>query len=219
MIRYEKKDGIHCLTFNTAANAICPEWQQRMLAVLDTVEGDCGRGAALVLTAEGKSFCTGLNLEVVGTLDAPAMERFSHRMGDIHRRLLQLPCPTVAALNGHAFAAGAFIALSCDYRIMREDRGWFCVSEVDVGVPVPPSMMGILRAKLPTNTVRDALLTGKRYTAEEAVSAGIADATAAEAELLPSAVALATQLAGKEPGIFKTLKQTWMAPVAEAFAG
>ncbi|MCH1492961.1 MAG: enoyl-CoA hydratase/isomerase family protein [Luminiphilus sp.] len=218
MIKYEKSDGIHCVVMNAPANAICPEWQQRMLDVLDTIEGDCGQGASLVLAGEGKSFCTGLNLEVVSTLDAAAIELFGQRMSEIHRRLLQLPCPTVAALNGHAFAAGAFIALSCDYRIMREDRGWYCVSEVDVGVPVPPSMMGILRAKLPPSTVRDALLTGKRYTAGEAITAGIADDLAAEAELLPKALALATQLAGKEPVIFRTLKQTWMAPVTDAFA-
>jgi hypothetical protein len=79
------------------------------------------------------------------------------------------------------------MALSCDYRIMREDRGWFCISEVDVGVPVPPAMMGILRAKLPANTARDALLTGKRYTAEEAIAAGIADGKAPADQLLAQA--------------------------------
>ena len=103
------------------------------------------------------------------------MEQFGKRMAEIHKRFLVLPCPTVAAMNGHAFAGGAFMALSCDYRIMREDRGWFCVSEVDVGVPIPPAMMGILQGKLPANTARDALLTGKRYTADEAIAAGIAD--------------------------------------------
>jgi enoyl-CoA hydratase/carnithine racemase len=119
-------------------------------------------------------------------------------------------------MNGHAFAGGAFMALSCDYRIMREDRGWFSVSEVDVGVPIPPAMMGILQGKLPANTARDALLTGKRYTADEAIAAGIADGKAPMDELMEQAKALASQLATKEPGIFKTLKQTWFGPMADA---
>jgi enoyl-CoA hydratase/carnithine racemase len=218
MIDYSKDGGIHVVTMNDGPNTICPDWQARMLEILDTVEGDCGQGAALVLTGVDKFFCNGLNLEVLSKLDQQALQLFGARMAEIHRRYLVLPCPTVAALNGHAFAGGAFMALSCDYRLMREDRGWFCISEVDVGVPIPPPMMGILQGKLPANTARDALLTGKRYTAGEAIAAGIADGKAPEDKLLEEAKGLALLLATKEPGIFKTLKQTWFGPMAEALA-
>jgi enoyl-CoA hydratase/carnithine racemase len=216
MIEYAKEGDLHLVTMNAGSNVICPDWQQRMLHILDEVEADCGQGAALVLAGEDKFFCNGLNLDVVSRLDPAAMELFTSRMAEIHKRFLVLPCPTVAAVNGHAFAGGAFLALSLDYRIMREDRGWFCVSEVDVGVPVPPAMMGILQGKLPANTARDALLTGRRYTADEAINAGIADGKASMGELLDQARALASQLGTKEPGIFKTLKQTWFGPMADA---
>lgn len=216
MIDYKKQGELHLVTMNAGPNVICPDWQQRMLEILDTVEADCGKGAALVLAGEDKFFCNGLNLEVVSQLDPAAMKQFGERMAEIHQRLLILPCPSVAAVNGHAFAGGAFLALSCDYRIMREDRGWFAVSEVDVGVPIPAPMMGILQAKLPANTARDALLTGKRYTADEAVAAGIADGKAPLDQLLDQATSLANQLASKEPGIFKTLKQSWFGPMADA---
>ena len=216
MIDYTKEGALHLVTMNDGPNTICPDWQQRMLEILDTVEADCGQGAALVLSGVDKFFCNGLNLEKLMTLAPEEMEQFGKRMAEIHKRFLVLPCPTVAAMNGHAFAGGAFMALSCDYRIMREDRGWFSVSEVDVGVPIPPAMMGILQGKLPANTARDALLTGKRYTADEAIAAGIADGKAPMDELLQQAKALASQLGTKEPGIFKTLKQTWFGPMADA---
>lgn len=216
MIDYEKDGDLHMVIMNHGQNTICPDWQNRMLEILDCVEGDCGQGASLVLTGVDKFFCNGLNLERVMALAPAEMALFGRRMAQIHSRLLIVPCPTVAAMNGHAFAGGAFLALSCDYRLMREDRGWFSVSEVDVGVPVPAPMMGILQAKLSANTARDALLTGKRYTADEAVAAGIADGKAADDELLENAKALAIQLGSKEPGIFKTLKQTWFGPMAEA---
>jgi len=216
MIDYAKEGDLHLVTMNDGPNTICPDWQQRMLEILDTVEADCGQGAALVLSGVDKFFCNGLNLEKLMTLAPDEMEQFGKRMAEIHKRFLVLPCPTVAAMNGHAFAGGAFMALSCDYRIMREDRGWFSVSEVDVGVPIPPAMMGILQGKLPANTARDALLTGKRYTADEAIAAGIADGKAPMDELLEQAKALASQLGTKEPGIFKTLKQTWFGPMADA---
>ena len=216
MIDYIKDGDLHLVTMNDGQNTICPDWQQRMLEILDSVEGDCGQCAALVLTGVDKFFCNGLNLEKLMTLAPEEMEQFGKRMAEVHKRFLVLPCPTVAAMNGHAFAGGAFMALSCDYRIMREDRGWFSVSEVDVGVPIPPAMMGILQGKLPANTARDALLTGKRYTADEAIVAGIADGKAPMEELMEQAKALASQLATKEPGIFKTLKQTWFGPMADA---
>ncbi|MEP4146976.1 MAG: enoyl-CoA hydratase/isomerase family protein [Halioglobus sp.] len=216
MIDYTKEGDLHLVTMNAGPNVICPEWQQRMLDILDTVEADCGKGAALILIGEDKFFCNGLNLEVVTQLAPEEMVLFGSRMAEIHQRFLVLPCPTVAAVNGHAFAGGAFMALSCDYRIMREDRGWFSVSEVDVGVPIPAPMMGILQGKLPANTARDALLTGKRYTADEAIEAGIADAKAPMEQLLEQAKTLASQLGTKEPGIFKTLKQTWFGPMADA---
>ena len=216
MIDYTKEGELHLVIMNDGPNTICPDWQQRMLEILDTVEADCGQGAALVLSGVDKFFCNGLNLEKLMTLAPDEMEQFGKHMAEIHKRFLVLPCPTVAAMNCHAFAGGAFMALSCDYRIMREDRGWFSVSEVDVGVPIPPAMMGILQGKLPANTARDALLTGKRYTADEAIAAGIADGKAPMDELLEQAKALASQLGTKEPGIFKTLKQTWFGPMADA---
>ena len=216
MIEHIKDGDLHLVTMNDGQNTICPDWQQRMLEILDSVEADCGQGASLVLTGVEKFFCNGLNLEKLMTLSPEEMELFGRRMAEIHSRFLILPCPTVAAMNGHAFAGGAFLALSCDYRIMREDRGWFSVSEVDVGVPIPAPMMGILQGKLPAITARDALYTGKRYTADEAVAAGIADGKASMDELLEQAKALASQLGTKEPGIFKTLKQTWFGPMAEA---
>ena len=216
MIDYRKEGGVHLAIMTEAGSTICPDWQQHMLNVLDAVEVDCGHGAAFVLTGCNKFFCNGLNLEVLMQLAPQEMEQFGQRMNEIFSRLLVLPCPTVAAMNGHAFAAGAFLALAMDYRLMREDRGWFCISEVDVGVPISAAMMEMMRGKMPATTARDALLTGKRYTADEAIAGGIADGKAPEQQLLVQAMSLAGELATKEPGIFKVLKQTWFGPMAEA---
>jgi len=208
------RDGdIHVVTLNHGPNMIDPAWQARMLDMLDAVEADCEGDAALVLTGEGKFFSNGLDVEVVMGLQGEDRALFGTSMNQIMGRLLMLPVPTVAAVNGHAFAAGAFLALACDYRVMREDRGWICVSEVDVGVPISAPMMNLLQAKLSPQTARDAVLTGKRYTADEAVAAGLADAKAAETDLLAEAKKLAGSLAGKQRRIFKTLKRTLHAEV------
>jgi enoyl-CoA hydratase/carnithine racemase len=218
MIEYSKEGDMHVVTMNNDDNAICMDWQTRMLEILEVIEADCAKGASLVMAGEGKFFSNGLNLPVLMKMPQERWPEFSSRMAEIHSRMLLLPCPTVAAVNGHAFAGGAFLALSLDYRIMREDLCWISISEVYAGVPIPDPMMGILRCTVPPATARDAILTGKRYTADEALAAGLIDGKASESELLQAAKGLATQLATKEPEIFKTIKQTYFGDMAAAIA-
>ncbi|MEO1936083.1 MAG: enoyl-CoA hydratase/isomerase family protein, partial [Myxococcales bacterium] len=196
----------HVITMNNGSNMIDPTWQKRMLEVLDTVEAESEGNAGLVITGDGKFFSKGLNVEVIMSLKGDDMVLFGSNMGQIMGRLLLAPIPTVAAVNGHAFAAGAFLALACDYRIMREDRGWICISEVDVGVPINQPMMDFLVAKLTPNTARDAVLTGKRYAADDALAAGFADGKAAEGNLVAEAVKLASSIANNESDIRRALR-------------
>lgn len=217
MIELSRDGAIHVVTLNNGPNMVEPDWQARMLEVLDAVESDCEGDAGLVLTGEGKFFSNGLNVEIVMGLDGEARSLFSKSMMQIMGRLVLLPVPTVAAVNGHAFAAGAFLALACDYRIMRADRGWICISEVDVGVPIGAPMMGLLKARVSPQTAREAVLSGKRYAADDAIAAGLADAKAEEAELLPDAMKLASSLASKERRIFSTLKRQLFDDAAAGF--
>jgi enoyl-CoA hydratase/carnithine racemase len=217
MIDHHKDGNIHIVTMNNDQNTIDLAWQARMLEVLDAVEADIEGDAGLVLTGEGKFFSNGLNLEAIMGMNADEMGQFRVAMAKITGRLLMMPVPTVAALNGHAFAAGAFLALSCDYRIMREDKGWLCISEVDAGVPISSPMINLLLHKATPNTARDAVLTGKRYTAEDAIAAGLADGKAGEEQLVEHSVALAVSIATKERNIFGTLKRTLHAKLAEEF--
>lgn len=215
MIELSKVGPVYTVTMNNGENMICLDWQKRMLEILDQLEQNPVAGTAMVLVGEGKFFSNGLNLELLNKLDGAGWTLFSAQMNEIHRRMLMLPFPTVAAVNGHAFAGGAFMALSCDYRIMREDRGWICISEVDAGVPLPQGMMEFLRLRLPAATVRDAVLTGKRYTADDALAKGFADGKAPAELLLGMATELALDLACKEPSIFKAIKQAYYAPIVE----
>lgn len=217
MIEHHREGSIHRVTLNHGPNMIDFDWLDRMHSVIDTIEGDCAGEAGLVLTGTGKFFCSGLNVEKFVSMSAEDMPRFGVAMLGFMRRLISLPIPTVAAINGHAFAGGAFVALGCDYRIMRADKGWICTSEVDVGVPIGDPMMGLLKAKLSPQIAREAALTGKRYTAEEALAVGMVDAISEEDALLDNATALAASMAGKERGIFGLIKKQLYADVIAGF--
>lgn len=84
--------------------------------------------------------------------------------------------PTVAAINGHCFAAGAIVALACDYRIMTDGakrHAWMCMNEVDFGAAWPVSFAALVRAKV--SAIRSFALEGHRFTPPEARDAGLVD--------------------------------------------
>lgn len=217
MIELSRDGDVHIVTMTASPNTVQPDFVTAMHDALDEI--DATGGGAIVLTGSGKSFNTGLDVPVVMSLKGDAAKDFSANLMRMFKRLAVGPTPTVAAINGHAFAAGAFLAMSCDFRVMREDRGWMCISEIDVGVPIGPPMMNILRCKLAANVMAEAVLTGKRYGAADAIESGFADEAASESDLLGAAVKRAAELASKEAGIMQTLKSQLWAPLGDGFGG
>ena len=85
------------------------------------------------------------------------------RLHELLARVLELDVPTVAALQGHAFAAGAMLALAHDQRVMRADRGFFCLPEVDIRIPFTRGMNALIAARLRGDAAHEAMTTGRRY--------------------------------------------------------
>ena len=176
---------------------------------LESVEGPL----AVVVTGEGKFFSNGLDLD--GFAVEP--EHAGEVVSEVHRlfgRMLLLPAYTVAALNGHTFAGGAMLAACVDARVMREDRGYWCLPEADLGLPLTPEMFAAVTARLTVAAAAEAMNTGRRYTAAEALAAGLVEHTAPEAEVLDRAIALAEPLAGKDRGVIAAHKRMLFADAA-----
>lgn len=115
--------------------------------------------------------------------------------------------PTIALINGHAFAGGFMTAMMHDYRFMNPHHGFLCLNELDFGAPLQPPMASIFRQKLPNpNTYRTMILESKRFTALEALKEGIVDGLGALDELL--SFVEETKLAKKgHSGIYGILKE------------
>ena len=112
---------------------------------------------------------------------------------------------TLAVLAGLAY--GAMYALVHDFRVMRSDRGYFCLPEVDISIPFTVPLSTIIRQKLPAQVAHRAMVTGKRFSADEALASSIVDEIASEADVLPKAVALAQSLAGKDRSTLRVIKR------------
>jgi Delta3-Delta2-enoyl-CoA isomerase len=170
---------------------------------------------ALVTTASGKYWSNGLDLEWMATQgeDAPA---FLTRVHDLLARVLEMGVPSVAALQGHTFAAGAMLALAHDDRVMRADRGFFCLPEVDIGLPFSPGMSALISARLSPSAAHEAMTTGRRYGGTDAARAGLVGEAVEEQEVLPVALARAGALTDKNPATLKAIKQELYKPVLTA---
>ncbi|XP_071495456.1 uncharacterized protein [Diadema antillarum] len=151
----------------------------------------------LIITGEGKFFSYGLDLPWIASQPFDVNAKFFAESEGILQRILTFPMPTIAALNGHAFGNGAILALTCDYRVMKKGRGWFCLPETKIRLKFSYPTLEIIKLKLGRGqTLRDSAIFSKRYGAEEAVRAEIADAAVDETELIDAAIKLGQDIAG-----------------------
>jgi enoyl-CoA hydratase/carnithine racemase len=154
-------------------NAINGAFIESLVAALGEAEADPAiRG--VLLTAGGKIFCPGLDLQELIALSRDEMERFMRRFSAAVLTLYTFPKPVVAVLHGHTLAGGCVLSLCADWRVLR--RGAVTgLNEVKVGVPLPFGVALIVRDAVPKNRLTEVALLGRNASDEEALAAGLAD--------------------------------------------
>jgi Delta3-Delta2-enoyl-CoA isomerase len=205
MVNLSKLDSAYVLRMDRGENRLSDDFLEAFGRALDEVEASPDR--PLVTVGEGKFYSNGIDLEWLLGVGSEGAQTFIGRLEGLFARVIALEVPTIAALNGHAFAGGALLALCHDQRVMRTDRGYFCLPEVDISIPFTEGLAAIIRARLTPVTAHEAMITGRRYTAAEALERAIVDEIAVEAEVLDRALARAQRLAGKDPLTLKAIKQ------------
>lgn len=126
--------------------------------------------------------------------------------------------PTLALLNGHAFAAGFMLAMHHDYRVFSPARGFLCLNEVEFGAPLAPPMSGIFRLKCAPQTYRALVLEARRFGGRDALAAGLVDAVGG----LPEALALVSEkglTAKGRTGVYGALKAEMYRECVEYLGG
>ncbi len=199
-------DGpVALLTWRDGENRINEDSLGELHRHLDDLEGRDGP-LAVVLTGEGKFFSNGLDLPRYDN----DLSRLGPILSELHRtvaRLLVFPAYTVGALNGHTFAGGALLSCALDYRVMRADRGFWCMNETDIGLALDDKLATILLNRLPRATAIDAMLTARRFTGPMAREAGIVEEVAEEADLVTRALEVARAMTEKDRRIVAAHKR------------
>jgi Delta3-Delta2-enoyl-CoA isomerase len=208
MIDVAKDGDVFVLTMNAGENRFNRGFVDALNAALDEVEACDGPAAMVTTGGTEKFYSNGLDLD---WMLGDGKDQASELVADVIRtmgRMLALPVPSVAAINGHAFAAGGMFAMAHDFRVMRADRGFFCLPEVDLGLPLADGMTAVLKCKLRSDVLNELLLTGGRVGGARCVELGIVDEAADGGRVLERAVARAAALAGKNRGAYASLKRS-----------
>jgi len=212
-VSLERRDDVAVLRLGDGENRFDRTLVDDLNRALDEVlrQGRVG----LVSVGSARFYSNGYDLEWLAGLSRDTRRDFIRDQQALLARWLVLPVPTAAALSGHAFGAGALLALAHDLRVAREDHGRWCLPEIDAGIPLRRGMTALVQARLSPRTARDALLGGRRYGAAEAVACGIADTSAPAAELVERACAV---VRARVAGASRDLGARKRALYADAFA-
>ena len=206
------RDGaVWVLSLTNGENRFNDDMLTEFEAHLDTIEHTKGNGTLVITSTDAKFWSNGIDLNFVqekGGMPYLVAE-FAPRLDRLLLRMAHFPLPTIACLSGHAYGAGALIASACDFRTMRADRGRFCFPEVDIKIPFTPIMTEIVRLLPNPYITWHMASTGLALGGEEAMKAGVVDKALSEAELLPTTMAWAAELAKKDRQTYTLIKRRW----------
>ncbi|MFJ5271600.1 enoyl-CoA hydratase-related protein [Streptomyces sp. NPDC088358] len=206
----DRQDNLFVLDLGDGENRFHPDWITSVDAALDEVEKAEGP-RALVTAATGKFYSNGLDLEWLSA-HADQHDDYIVSVHKLFARLLSLPMITVAALQGHTFAAGAMFSLAHDFRVMRSDRGFWCLPEADINMPFTPGMSALVQSRLAPQTAHEAMLTARRYGGSDAAAAAIVDRAVAEDVVRSTAVEIAQAQLSKAGDTLGTIKARLYGP-------
>jgi len=171
IMEWEKKGSVAIITMTNAENRQNIVFADTMNRFLDEILADETISALVLTSGDEKNFSQGIDIQWLGERfteqDNGAIKSFMYGMNRVFTRLLLMPVPVIAAINGHAFGNGAMLACACDFRFMNAHRGYFCFPEVDLGIPFLPGMVAFVRKAVPEYKFNEMKLTGRRLTAEE----------------------------------------------------
>ena len=214
-VRLDRHDaGVVTVTLDDEKrkNVMTPELGDAFRAVLSGLHDECARGdvRAVIVTGAGGAFSGGGDLAMLERLRASSfLESYEFMLGFYRRYLavMELPVPTIAAVRGAAIGAGLGVVLACDLAIFGEDAK-LAVNFVALGLHPGMGVTHTLPERVGPQRASELLFTGRRFTGAEAVSYGLGLEAVPDAEVLPRALALATQIAAAGPLAVRATKQS-----------
>lgn len=191
-----------------AGNAVNTQMGHDMLDLWNRLTEDAGQVRCVVLTGAGeKIFCAGGDLKERNGMTKRAWTLQHELFERMFWTLVDLPVPVIAAVNGHAYAGGLEMALSCDF-IYASNAARFALTEVTLGImPGAGGTQNLPRA-IGERRAKEILMTGKPFTAAQADSYGLVNAVLEPSEVLAKALETAEIIASNAPLSVRQIKKS-----------
>jgi len=199
-IRVESSDGICTITFNRPDkyNAINDAFSSELMDALKAAEKDAAV-RVIILTGEGKAFCSGQDL---GDLKEKYKPGYVPHLGDDLRRrynpiiqkMASIEKPIIAAVNGVAAGAGCSLALACDMRLASTEASFIEVF-INVGLVPDSGSTWFLPRLVGLGKAMELCTTAQKVTADEALRLGMVNRVVDAGALMQETIALAKKLA------------------------
>jgi len=208
-IEYQMDEHVAIVTMNDGENRFNFPFIKAFMEILDEIEHKTDAKVLAVKSADQKIWSNGIDLgwllPIIEKGDQNQVNSFLRELFGLMRRILLFPMPTIAAINGHAFAGGAFLSFAHDFRFMRSDRGWVCMPEVDLGMSLTPVFVALSKRAVPTHMFEEMQYTAKRLTAQECERHHIIMKACPNEELMKEVLAFAKPLR-KQRDIIRRMK-------------
>lgn len=195
-VTLEVADYVAVATLNRPpVNAVNWEMRERLIGIFDEAT-DRDDIRVVVLTAQGRVFCAGADLKQRPDPNRPGQYWWHNRLTrETGNAIKECAKPVVAAVNGAALGAGFGLMAACDVMLAAEEAV-FGMPEIDVGLAGGAAMLRELFGKSRT---RRMMFTGERLPAAELYRLGVIEACLPAERLLPEAMRIAREIAGKSP--------------------
>ena len=164
------------------------------------------RGVVLGSAVPG-IFSAGFDAREIFPFGAAEIRSFFGRFLELTHAMMDLPKPVVAAIEGHAMAGGAILALGCDSRVMAEGEYGFALNEINLGLVVSMGLLQMAVAAVGAGAARELILEGAAISPRRAHAVGLAAELAPPGQACARAEARARELMEKPPQAFAAVKR------------
>lgn len=209
-LKFDIEDGIATITLSRpdAANAL-DLTMARELSDVAIICDEADDVRVVVIRGEGKMFCAGGDLSVMGDAGHAAPAVIKQMAGDLHMalsRLNRMDAPVIAAINGTAAGAGFSIAVATDLAIA-VDSAKFTMAYTNAGLSPDGSSSYFLPRRVGDRRARELMLTNRLLSAQEALDWGILNQVVSADEFDDAVAKLAGSLATGPTRAFGQVKQ------------